>query len=351
MPDPAVHAAKSRSLYPADAFARLDEGDDADFCAIDRLEPHLDARARRTVERIVGTLIVEPAPVILDLMASFDSHLPATLQPARVVGLGLNRRELDANPALTERVIHDLNREPTLPFPDATFDAVLNTVSVDYLTRPFDVFAEIGRVLKPGGLCLVTFSNRFFEPKVIKLWRDFSEMERQLLVEDYFNATTALGPHRIYVSRGQPRPADDRYAGLGLPSDPITALYAEKVGVPTGRPARPRIDPEPDPCPPRAVVEVRKRAVKQTMECPYCRSKLQRWDISQTPFTEWDMEYVMVCWNNDCPYLISGWDEMSRQGNHGFTYRLVYNPLRDRCMPAPVPSLQALRETKVTPRG
>ena len=268
-----------------------------------------------------------------------------------MVGLGLNRNELEANPALTERVIHDLNRDPKLPFADATFDVVLNTVSVDYLTQPFEVFAEVGRVLKPGGLYLVLYSNRFFKAKVVKFWRDCSELERQLLVEDYFNATTALERHRIFVSRGKPRPADDKYAGLGLASDPITAVYAEKVGVPAERKRRPPIVPDEDPCPPREVVEQRKREVKHTMRCPYCQEKLGRWEVSQTPFTEWDMEYVMVCFNNDCPYLITGWDEMSRQGNHGFTYRLVYNPERDRCMPAPVPSLQALRETKVNPRG
>ena len=61
--------------------------------------------------------------------------------------------------------MHDLNRTPTLPFEDESFDVVLNTVSVDYLTRPFEVFAEVGGVLRPGGLFLVTFSNRAFPQK------------------------------------------------------------------------------------------------------------------------------------------------------------------------------------------
>ena len=47
--------------------------------------------------------------------------------------------------------MHDLNADPVLPFADASFDAVLNCVSVDYLVRPVEVLAEVARVLRPGG--------------------------------------------------------------------------------------------------------------------------------------------------------------------------------------------------------
>ena len=89
------------------------------------------------------------SPLILDLMAGPDSHLPSSLNPAGVVGLGLNENELQQNPALTEHLFHDLNENPRLPFEDNTFDAIINTVSVDYLTRPADVFSEAARVIKP----------------------------------------------------------------------------------------------------------------------------------------------------------------------------------------------------------
>ena len=44
-------------------------------------------------------------------MSSWRSHLPASLKPARVVGLGLNRPEMEDNPALTEIVVHNVNLE------------------------------------------------------------------------------------------------------------------------------------------------------------------------------------------------------------------------------------------------
>jgi ubiquinone/menaquinone biosynthesis C-methylase UbiE len=58
--------------------------------------------------------------------------------------------ELDQNPQAHQRVVHDLNREPALPFTDACFDGAMCTVSVDYLARPIEVFDEVARVLRPG---------------------------------------------------------------------------------------------------------------------------------------------------------------------------------------------------------
>lgn len=56
--------------------------------------------------------------------------------------------------------------EPKLEAGDCSFDAVLICVSVQYLQQPEKVFAEIYRVLKPGGVCIVSFSNRMFYEKV-----------------------------------------------------------------------------------------------------------------------------------------------------------------------------------------
>ncbi|NIP26796.1 MAG: methyltransferase type 11, partial [Phycisphaerae bacterium] len=130
-------------LFSEDAFSRSDESDDSIFYTTDRFVQHLDSLALATVEKLIGDLVIEKNPVILDLMASWDSHIPSGLRPERVVGLGLNRNELAKNPALTELCLHDLNKNPILPFSESTFDVVLNVVSVDYMTKPFDVFREV----------------------------------------------------------------------------------------------------------------------------------------------------------------------------------------------------------------
>ncbi len=338
-------------IYTADAFTREDESDDSVFYRIDRFVDHLDTLALATVERLVGALIVEERPTILDLMASWDSHVPPRVQPARLVGLGLNAKELARNPALTERVIHDLNRDPHLPFPDATFDAVLNTVSVDYLTRPFDVFTEVGRVLRPGGLFLVVFSNRMFPPKAVKIWRESSEQERILLVEDFFQAAGIFAESQQWVSLGKPRPPADKYSALGTPSDPVYAVYAEKLGATTDR--TPRVPPAvfetgaSDDALDQVELAKRKAEVRNTLCCPYCGERLRKWAVPQTPFTEYDLEHLYVCFNDRCPFLVRGWDAMHRQGNLGFSHRFMYMRERNACGSLPVPSLRALRESIV----
>jgi SAM-dependent methyltransferase len=330
------------------AFSRLDESDDRIFYATDRFVSHLDEVALETVEKVIGTLLVEEDPVILDLMASWDSHIPERLRSSRIVGLGLNENELKRNNVLSEFVVHDLNRVPSLPFPDNTFHAVVNTVSVDYVTKPVQVFKDVGRVLKPGGLFLVIFSNRMFPEKAVEIWKRSSEEERILLVEDFFREAEVFGKTTLFVSKGKPRPGNDKYASRGIPSDPIYALYAEKQGNDRSRKARPSVTlTYGEPLDEKELQE-RKQQIKTTLLCPHCGEKLKKWAVPDNPFeVTWDNEFMYICFNDHCPYYVRGWDHMSKEGNRGVSYRLMYNPEKDVCMPIPVPSPRALRESIV----
>jgi hypothetical protein len=330
------------------AFSRLDESDDRVFYATDRFVSHLDQVARETVEKIIGTLVVEEDPVILDLMAGWDSHIPEGLRSSRIVGLGLNENELKRNNALSEFVIHDLNSVPRLPFPDNTFDAVLNTVSVDYMTKPVLIFKDVGRILKPGGLFLVIFSNRMFPEKAVEIWQRSSEEERILLVEDFFREAGVFKKTALFISKGKPRPEKDKYADQGIPSDPIYALYAEKQGGSPSRKARPTVTLSYGVRMDEKDLEQRKRRIKTTLQCPHCGERLKKWLVPDNPFeVTWDNEFMYICFNDHCPYYVRGWDHMAKEGNRGVSYRLMYNPDKDVCMPIPVPSPRALRESIV----
>ena len=230
-------------IFSKDAFSRCDETDDSIFYSTDRFVSHLDSLALSTVEDLIGQLVMEPNPVILDLMAGWDSHIPKALKPSKVVGMGLNKSELAKNEALTDIVLHDLNKNPVLPLPDCTFHAVINTVSVDYMTKPVQVFREVGRILRSGGLFLVIFSNRMFPQKAVRVWRESSEEERVLLVEEFFNRARVFERTSIFISKGKPRPKDDKYAHLDIPSDPVYAVYTDKKGgSPARKPAKCRKD-------------------------------------------------------------------------------------------------------------
>jgi len=332
-------------IFAPGAFSRDDEQDDTLFYGKDRFVSHLDGTALETVEHVIGSIVRMDNPVVLDLMAGPDSHLPASLRAQNVVGLGLNRSELQANPALSEAVVHDLNQNPVLPFPDDTFDAVLNTVSVDYMTKPVEVFREVRRILKPGGIFLVVFSNRMFPEKAVKVWKDSNEGERLILTHEFFQEAGGFGRCGEFVSMGRPRPSDDKYASMDIPSDPVFAVYARKEG---GDPAlpQPRIPAPPYGAPlDKEELERRKARVKETLECPYCGEPLKKWAVPENPFSQtWDCDFMYICFNDACPYYVRGWDCMDEEGNRGMSYRLMYHQDKDRCMPIPVPSHKALRE-------
>jgi SAM-dependent methyltransferase len=333
-----------RTLFQEDSFKRLDESSDKLFYERDRFVHHLDTRALSTVEAIVGRLVVEENPVILDLMASWDSHLPASLQTQRIVGLGLNQNELTRNSRLTDVVIHDLNAAPSLPFSDDTFDIVLNTVSVDYVVKPFELFSEAGRILKPNGLFLVIFSNRMFPEKAVKIWREASEKERVELVKAFFERTPAFRRPRVFVSCGKPRPEEDKYYLTGLPSDPVYAVYADKKGDEYGKRPRPELSDLNEASFLGSEREADRGPTRETLLCPHCGLRLSKWKVPNSPFSTWDTEFLFICFNDECPYLVRGWQAMSEQGNAGRSYRFVYDPERNSSIPIPIINLHALKD-------
>jgi SAM-dependent methyltransferase len=158
--------------FPPGFFTRGDDSPDTDFYDSPRLVTHIDDRAIAAVGELYAELGIDgdgPRPTrVLDLMSSWVSHFRTP--PAELVVLGMNRAELAANPAATERLVHDLNADPRVPLPDDDVDAAVCCVSIDYLTRPVEVLAEVGRVLRPGGQLAITYSNRCFPTKAVRGW-------------------------------------------------------------------------------------------------------------------------------------------------------------------------------------
>jgi SAM-dependent methyltransferase len=159
---------------------------------------------------------------VLDLMASWVSHFRSA--PRRLTVLGMNADELNANPMAHVIVVHDLNDNPRLPFAEEAFDAVVCCVSVDYLTRPVEVFTEVARVLRPGRPFICVFSNRCFPTKAIRGWLYADDQEHCEIVARYFR----LAP-------GWEDPQIERYTPTDHPGDPVFAVWAHSKH---SRPAR-----------------------------------------------------------------------------------------------------------------
>ena len=182
-----------------------------------RLVVHIDEYAIAAVTKLFRDLI-PPDSAVLDLMSSWRSHWPEGHPKSRLGGLGMNDVEMRDNPDLDEYIVHDVNKNPRLSFDDETLDAAVITVSAQYLTRPVETFQEVNRVLKPGGVFIVSFSNRMFPTKAVRIWRMGSDRQHIELVESYMR----LAGNFQDINSGLVNPDDSP------PADPLFAVVGRK---------------------------------------------------------------------------------------------------------------------------
>ena len=206
--------------FPEGFFRRDDERPDEVFYGPPRLVTHIDDAAIAAVGGLYAELGIDgsaPRPQrVLDLMSSWISHFRTP--PAELVVLGMNAAELAANPRLARWFTQDLNADPTLPLEDASVDAVTVCVSVQYLQDPVAVFREVARVLRPGGVVAITFSNRCFPTKAVAIWQALGGEDQCRLVS-------------LYLQRAGFAEVEARALLRGDRSDPLWAVTGRMAGV------------------------------------------------------------------------------------------------------------------------
>ena len=198
---------------PADAFDKVDGGDDGDFYAPPRLVTHIDESATAALTAFYRT-VLPAGGIVLDLMSSWVSHLPPELRFEAVIGHGMNPAELAANPRLARSFVQDLNRDPRLPLDDGSVDAALCCVGVQYLQRPVEVLADVRRVLRPGAPMVISFSNRCFPTKAVAVWRSLDASGHAALV-------------RLYLERAGYMAIAVHVLSDGRDGDPLVALVGQ----------------------------------------------------------------------------------------------------------------------------
>lgn len=203
-----------------------DASDDSLFYAQPRFVQHLDGAFRNRLTSLYRQHIPANA-VLLDLMSSWVSHLPEDIRYGEVIGHGLNRAELEANPRLDRHWIQDLNRDQSLPLQQDSVDAALTVAGWQYLQYPEAVACELWRVLRPGGQWIISFSNRMFLQKAPQIWTDAGDREHLLTVA------------RVLVAQGWPKPeliaeatrAQGPLGWVGAHGDPFFAVIARKPAL------------------------------------------------------------------------------------------------------------------------
>jgi SAM-dependent methyltransferase len=151
---------------------------------------------------------------LLDVASSWISHYPPAFKGSgggRVAGLGMNEYELAQNPQLTEYAVKDLNQDPKLPYEDDAFDAVTIAVSIDYMAQPLQLLQEIHRVLREGGTAYMSFSNRCFPTKVVKMWLDTNDSGRIWIVGSYVHFAGGFSSPAVLDISTHPGRTDPMY--------------------------------------------------------------------------------------------------------------------------------------------
>lgn len=173
--------------FPPHWFQRIDDTPDETFYSSPRFVAHIDTA---TIEALTNFYqdFVPSGSDVLDLMSSWISHLPTNVHYGRVAGLGMNAAELQANPQLTDFVVHNLNEHPQLPYDDASFDRILIAVSVQYLTRPAAVMTSARRALRRDGAICIAMSHRLFPSKAILAFHELPPVARVQLAGRYLEA-------------------------------------------------------------------------------------------------------------------------------------------------------------------
>jgi len=186
--------------YTERDFLRADESDDTDFYSAPRFVTHIDDNAIALLRQYYAAILPRKGRAF-DLCSSWISHFPKELEGVaragktaakgnegeglEVVGLGMNKRELDANPILKSSILQNLNVNPSIPASLAPLDATTCVVSIDYLTKPIAVLSTLLQRTKEGGTVHLIISNRCFPTKAVGRWLRGSEEERLQMVGDY----------------------------------------------------------------------------------------------------------------------------------------------------------------------
>ena len=199
-------------IYSEDDFSRIDEHDDFEFYQNERLVYHIDENARNSLTDFYAmamnaelSRLSAPSINVLDICSSWVSHFPQDLLDENKIiakGIGMTEIELAKNEAFKSKkdyFVQNLNVNPVINAelaPNDFFDFVTIAVSIDYLIHPKEVIHQILRTLKPNGILILSWSNRMFWSKAIKIWTDASESERVFIAASFLFYYFDDGTHK-----------------------------------------------------------------------------------------------------------------------------------------------------------
>ena len=298
------------------------------------LERVLHPAAEKIVAAACENLVPCGEGPVLEILPGPDSPVPRGLAEKGMVGVGGSPGEMAGNTALSGRIRADLNGMPVLPFADRSFSAALLLFGVETLRRPFEVFSEAARVLKPGGIFPVACSSVSDPRLAIAGWERMDREEQLRVVTGCFEQDERFGRITAHGTRKRRRSEASRKKRPARNLPHVWIVHADRAAdgtaekIPWG--TLPRRDEADDPC-----------------VCPYCGDRLKKWQVPHSPFEIecwYETDHLYICFNDGCPYFRRGWDWMWSRMKRNVSYRHMYNPVARKSGPMPVPTYFALKD-------
>lgn len=158
---------------------------------------------------IMEIIAPHKSPMMLDV-ATGTGRFPISMMAhpefqGRIVGLDLSKKMLKqaAKKLEADRNQVELLVSPAedLPFPDDVFDVVTCLEALEFMVNPKSVLCEIARVLRPGGLLLMTNRIDIRMPRKVFSGERLTELLAECEIEDVMIEPWQEDYHRVWGTK------------------------------------------------------------------------------------------------------------------------------------------------------